>query len=818
MVPWGMSPRNHLLLNDRSNILKREFDNGRLSQARMTNRRHVLFYLLYALFVFIWFKDNLPPLKQAGINRIIPVVGLISLLVIQLLLTRKAKGWKPKFRLNDTHLLIVGVILLAFVMRIPYLMNNNGLFNSDDAIPALMSKHISEGKLPPVYFYGQLYMGSFAEHLYAVLIVIFGYSPLLLKVAPLMFYSAFLVIQFIFLRQLFSESFSLAVSLFYCLPIGRLLFVSMDNSHKDALVLLFGAALLYAAFQIHYQKREGLIPVYGLLLGLGFWTHQITISFIVASFLYIVLALKLRLKKYLLLASYGLLGLVPVLMMEVYWKFPLLKYLTGGETGLINWTKFENTYRLFLRLITRNSHPAAVMFPILALIGLLALLIPSIKKRTLLPQTMFGLLFLTFLIIYWISGFSRPDALRYLYPLYVCLPVLLLSPLDRLKSKLKYPLMGIVVVSLFLFFNLKGASQDLGVVRSLHNSRKRVVTLMRESGRKLWRSEFWSAYLMDALGREEFIVDSYSLNRYHPYSLAYGNFSENENFLFMIGALGKERNIPQRFNSMLERLGIPHRRKQIDDAWLIYDIQSPVFTENLLARVPRQIPEIEIIRLNYAKGYLNITFKNKGSKKNVGGFRVHFEIPGYSSTVRDFPLRKDRVRARIPFPRKDAFNLRYRLDYQGLRIPASAGEITCTPPLSMLKQKRPRMMYLSGFGPVVELAEMQGLRICEKEVSVEINRPLDKDKRLRLSLHSPFEFSDPKWYGNFFQGLDVYINQQFHSSHRLKDGGNSIELALEGMEKFPAAHRLDLKFKYHHTFRFMPFWKTAALLEKIEVF
>ena len=128
------------------------------------------------------------------------------------------------------------------------------------------------------------------------------------------------------------------------------------------------------------------------------------------------------------------------------------------------------------------------------------------------------------------------------------------------------------------------------------------------------------------------------------------------------------------------------------------------------------------------------------------------------------------------------------------------------------------MVYLSGIGPAVELAEDQELRVLEKEVGIEINRRLDKDKRLRLSLYSPFEFFDPKWYGNFFQELDVFVNGKFHSSHRLQDGGNSIELDLDKLERFPATNRLDLKFKYHHTFRFAPFWKTAALLETIEVF
>ena len=73
------------------------------------------------------------------------------------------------------------------------------MMNSDDGIAALMGKHISDGRLPPICFYGQQYMGSFPSHVYALFFKVFGYSIFVLKLATLLGFLGFIALIFLLL-------------------------------------------------------------------------------------------------------------------------------------------------------------------------------------------------------------------------------------------------------------------------------------------------------------------------------------------------------------------------------------------------------------------------------------------------------------------------------------------------------------------------------------------------------------------------------------------------------------------------------------------
>jgi len=81
-----------------------------------------------------------------------------------------------QIKFDKVFFAIVVLLLIAIAIRIPFYVYNFGLVDSDDFIPILSGKHISEGKLPPVYFYGEQYEGSFAHHIFALMFKIFGYS------------------------------------------------------------------------------------------------------------------------------------------------------------------------------------------------------------------------------------------------------------------------------------------------------------------------------------------------------------------------------------------------------------------------------------------------------------------------------------------------------------------------------------------------------------------------------------------------------------------------------------------------------------------
>ncbi len=109
-----------------------------------------LFCLFYIIFVFLWFKDNILPFKKINISYLFPLAGMGIIGVWHLLLFMRERKINLSRRIPSIPVVVLLLVLLALAFRIPFLVNNFGLMSSDDAVPALMGKHISEGKLLPL--------------------------------------------------------------------------------------------------------------------------------------------------------------------------------------------------------------------------------------------------------------------------------------------------------------------------------------------------------------------------------------------------------------------------------------------------------------------------------------------------------------------------------------------------------------------------------------------------------------------------------------------------------------------------------------------
>jgi hypothetical protein len=193
------------------------------------------------------------------------------------------------------------------------------------------------------------------------------------------------------------------------------------------------------------------------------------------------------------------------------------------------------------------------------------------------------------------------------------------------------------------------------------------------------------------------------------------------------------------------------------------------------------------------------------------------EIPSFSTRARTIFLNDKEIKVRIPFPSQDSVKIIYYLSYWGTKMPQSYGEILVKLPGSELAAAtRPEVVYLYGFGPVVDYNEAK-MRLCQKEARLEWNRKLNPGENLCLILHSPFQFSHLHWYGRFYQEAEILVNDRPVSVVRLEDGRNLINI---GFQEAPWEERnniIILKFKYHFNFDFAPSWKTAALLERVYV-
>ena len=186
-----------------------------------------------------------------------------------------------------------GAILLALCIRVALLSMGWPATNSDEATMGLMARHIAYNGEHPVFIYGQNYMGSIEAHIGAALFFIFGPSLFSVRLSLALLYTAFLIALYLLTCLLYSKRLALATVIL--LSMGSVEMVTRQSKAVGGAVetMLFGTLLLLFAswlvfsFQreaIGVQKRRWLLyGCFGLVMGLGMWSHLLVLPFVVAS-------------------------------------------------------------------------------------------------------------------------------------------------------------------------------------------------------------------------------------------------------------------------------------------------------------------------------------------------------------------------------------------------------------------------------------------------------------------------------------------------------------------------------------------------------
>ncbi len=793
----------------------------------------------YLGFVFLWFKDNYAQTRNINISFLLPLVPLLLITFARIYFNWKKGKLSFRLKIDKSVLTLLLIVLVIIAFRIPYLANSYGLMESDAGISALMGKHISEGKTPPLFWYGDYYDGSLSAHYYGLVFKIFGFSVLSLKASVLLLFLGFVAIQFFLLKNIFNLKYALVVCLFYALPVGHVIAVSFENGTGYPTVLFLGGIIIYLSYLIHYQNKMNLVPTLGFIMGLGFWSQFVFFYFIAVSLILVILKFRFNVKKWLTLVFYALIGMFPAIYSEIFTDFSLFKFLFGGSYGsLFSWEKLKRTVESVLFLFVDKLNFFNYLYLFLILSSLLFALYAVVKKKKLEAQNIHVLFFLFFLGIFFFSKFSMHDPLRvrYVYPLFFSLPVVLTFIFLQIRKRSKYILMVALLLILFVFSNAKGAWKSFELIREAHYNMKKTVNLMVESQNKYWFGEYWSAMVLTALSGEKVIVFPYSMHYYLPYEIDYFNNRKNQShglvFLREIGIyallykeelekldsewLSRKFERVSNFTKLLDRLEMPIEIKKIDRSFLVYGIEGKVPYNAIDANIPYSIPHIALDRIEKSMGHLDLFFQTSNIPENAV-FRLHVEIPAYSSVFRPVSLDKKEIKITLPYPEKDSFKIQYYLEYASLKINSTHHELDYTPVGKELKKESKRPFYtLYGFGPRVRLSGKKML-LCEKEFGFQINPMIPREGNLMIHLYSPLDFSSQFWYGKFSQEVGIYVNDFFLKTQKLKYGQNVIRIPLAISQIKNKENTFQLKFKYTLPFDFAPFWLTAALLDKIEM-
>lgn len=210
------------------------------------------------------------------------------------------------------------VLVAALALRVYLLGTPQTELEADEAIVALMARHILEGERP-VFYYMQPYLGSLEAYLVALSFLLFGSSTAALKLVPLVAGLAFVALVFGTGYRIGGLGVAVASGLYVAVPPAFLALWSLKARGGYVETLVMGQLLILLALGLAKRGSIGAGEgaMLGFLAGLGAWTNPLIGVYLVPVGIYLALALRRRLLGW---------WIVHAVAAAVAGAFPLLKY------------------------------------------------------------------------------------------------------------------------------------------------------------------------------------------------------------------------------------------------------------------------------------------------------------------------------------------------------------------------------------------------------------------------------------------------------------------------------------------------------------
>lgn len=337
---------------------------------------------------------------------------------------------------------LAAVLLIALVGRVLLLASNMVSFHSDEAIVALMARHILQGERP-VFFYGQAYMGSVDAWLISVGFALLGESVLTIRIVQSILYLVIVGVTYGLAWRITRSAIAAFVAgLWWAVaPVLVTLYTTATLGGYNE-TLLLGALLVWLTYEISENPRPvwrwGLL---GVVAGLGWWANGlIVIAGIPAALLLLWRVIKMPT----LISRAGLALLTFFIASAPWWVFALqndlapLRFFIGSSssdsyagTDVFSLPFGERVIGLFFL-----GFPAlfGIRFPWLAsyfspVVGILIIIIALVamiafaRRRDIAGSARWLLLGIVglFCVIFLVSRFSSDPTGRYFLP--IALPV-----------------------------------------------------------------------------------------------------------------------------------------------------------------------------------------------------------------------------------------------------------------------------------------------------------------------------------------------------------------------------------------------------------
>lgn len=186
---------------------------------------------------------------------------------------------------------LILALLVCIIIKSCLIKTNVIPFNADEAIVALMARHILQGKFP-VFFYGQAYMGSLDAWLIAGGFALFGQQVWVMRLVQMLIYLGTIVTT-AFLAKSVSGNWreGIVAAWLMAIPTINVTLYTTASLGGYGEALLLGNIILLIALRIAnniYKNniKNGLL--FGFFIGLGFWAFGYTLVYAIPALLWLV--------------------------------------------------------------------------------------------------------------------------------------------------------------------------------------------------------------------------------------------------------------------------------------------------------------------------------------------------------------------------------------------------------------------------------------------------------------------------------------------------------------------------------------------------
>ena len=186
------------------------------------------------------------------------------------------------------------IIVVATLLRLVLIAQGWPHSNADEDTMGIMGMHIAYNGAHPIFFYGQHYMGTLEAYIAAVFFHLFGASVFTLRLGPVLMFALFLANMYLLTSLLYTKKLALITILLLTVGSSIMLDTEIVAIGGYPELLLFGSLSLLLASWLVLSSDQYSSPrnrlwrliaygCWGIVVGVGFWSDFLMLSFILAS-------------------------------------------------------------------------------------------------------------------------------------------------------------------------------------------------------------------------------------------------------------------------------------------------------------------------------------------------------------------------------------------------------------------------------------------------------------------------------------------------------------------------------------------------------